>query len=152
MQVANRPQPHLYQPSEHAASLAGCSRHRQLWESVLLAPGGVVSSPSSCTYQQCPELPECCIFKLSSPSLYGFLPPVLSCLARSPQPGRNNREESRERVLQEEDEEEAEQEEEKPVGAGPSSKQDSITGSRFFSVFEITPEGKKEKKSKGKRK
>jgi hypothetical protein len=57
-------------------------------------------------------------------------------------------------VLQEDDEEQQEQQQEnlRLDGSGPSTKQESIRGSRFFSVYEITPEGKKEKKGKGKQK
>ena len=56
-------------------------------------------------------------------------------------------------VLQEDEEDEAEQEMENQVldGSGPSDKHVRISGSRFFSVFEITPEGKREKKSKEKK-
>lgn len=55
-------------------------------------------------------------------------------------------------MLQEDQEDDAVQEQENQAldGAGTSAKQNSITGSRFFSVFELTPEGKQEKKRKRK--
>lgn len=64
------------------------------------------------------------------------------------------RQDSRNPVLQEEDEEEVQQEQEvlAQEGSATRSKRSGITGSRFFSVYELMPDGKKEKKSKGKRK
>jgi hypothetical protein len=61
-------------------------------------------------------------------------------------------------MFQEDDDEQVQQEEQQKQenlnrdGNRPSSKLDSISGSRFFSVYEISPSGKKEKKGKGKQK